>query len=80
MRSAVSAKAEAEDNVQQLLQSINEKDQLLKSANAASEAAESRLSDYKQVVKIPWRDVQFSDKPLGEGSFGGVLHFLNIFN
>jgi hypothetical protein len=72
MRNAGSAKAEAEDNVQQLLQSINEKDQLLKSAYAASEAAESRLSDYKQVVKIPWRDVQFSDKSLGEGSFGGV--------
>ena len=57
----------------ELQQRIDEMEQLLRNAEAASEAAETRLTDNQQVLNIPARDVQLSDKELGRGSFGGVL-------
>ena len=61
----------------ELQQRIDEVEQLLTNAEAASEAAERRLSDSKQVLNIPARDVQLSDKELGSGSFGGALCVLS---
>ena len=57
----------------ELQQRIDEMEQLLRNAEAASEAAERRLTDSKQVLNIPAPDVQLSDKELGSGSFGGAL-------
>ena len=57
----------------ELQQRIDEMEQLLRNAEAASEVAERRLTDSKQVLNIPAPDVQLSDKELGSGSFGGAL-------
>ena len=57
----------------ELQQRIDEMEQLLRNAEAASEAAERRLTDSKQVLNIPAPDVQLSDKELGSGSFGAAL-------
>ena len=57
----------------ELQQRIDEMEQLLRNAEAASEAAERRLGDSKQVLNIPAPNVQLSDKELGSGSFVGAL-------
>ena len=54
-------------------QRIDEMKQLLRNAEAASEAAERRLRDSQQVLNIPAPNVQVSDKELGSGSYGGAL-------
>ena len=59
----------------ELQQRIDEMEQLLRNAEAASEAAERRLTDNQQVLNIPARDVQLSDKELGSESYGGAFVF-----
>ena len=61
----------------ELQQRIDEMEQLLRNAEAASEAAERRLTDNQQVLNIPSRDVQLSDKELGRGSYAGALCVLS---
>ena len=61
----------------ELQQRRDEMEQLLRNAEAASEAAERRLTDNQQVLNIPARDVQISDKELGSGSYGGALCVLS---
>jgi serine/threonine protein kinase len=55
-----------------LQERIDEMEVLLRNAEAASEAAERRVTNRKQVLSIPFAAVQLSDKALGSGSFGGV--------
>jgi hypothetical protein len=57
-------------------QRLRETQQLLSNAEAASEAAEKRLAESKQVLSIPLRDIQLSDIQLGSGSFGGAVAVL----
>ena len=61
----------------ELQQRIDEMEQLLRNAEAASEAAERKLTDNQQVLNIPARDVQLSDKELGRGSYAGALCVLS---
>jgi chromosome segregation ATPase len=55
-----------------LQQRIDDMEILLRNAESASEAAEKRLTDRKEVLKVPLGDVQLSAKKLGSGAFGGV--------
>jgi chromosome segregation ATPase len=54
-----------------LRQRVDDLQQLLGNAEAASEAAETRLADSKEVLKILGKDVRLSHMKLGSGSFGG---------
>ena len=57
----------------ELEQRIDEVEQLLRNAEAGSEAAERRLRDGQQVLNIPAQHIQLSDKELGAGAYGGAL-------
>ena len=61
-----------------LEQRIEELEQLLSNAEAAGEEAEKRLRDNEQLLNIPEQDIQLSDKELGSGSFGGLMHVFLI--
>ena len=58
----------------ELEQRVDEMEQLLRDAEAASKATERRLRVNKQVLKDPACQVQLSDNELKRGSFRGVPH------
>jgi DNA repair exonuclease SbcCD ATPase subunit len=53
-------------------QRLCDMEELLSTSEAAIQTTERRLTDSKQVLNIPFKDVNLSLKELGSGSFGGV--------